>query len=237
MTQGSTQRPAAIIIGSSGAIGGALASAIEEEATHDVIRVARAGGDIAADLTDPAAIDAMAQRIAGEGRDIRRVFIATGLLHRDGRGPEKSIADLDADWLIENYRANALGPLLVAAAILPLMPRTGSWTTAILSARVGSISDNSLGGWYGYRMAKAALNMAIRNLAVEWRRKNDRAIIVGLHPGTVDSPLSKPFQGRVAPGKLFDPERAALQLLDVVEALKPADSGRLFAWDGSEIAP
>ncbi|MEO0441491.1 MAG: SDR family NAD(P)-dependent oxidoreductase, partial [Pseudomonadota bacterium] len=99
------------------------------------------------------------------------------------------------------------------------------------------ISDNRLGGWYGYRAAKAALNMLIRNLAIEWQRKHKRAIIVALHPGTVDTRLSEPFQSNVPPGKLFDSERAAMQLLDVLEGLKPADTGRIFAWDGEEIAP
>ncbi len=117
------------------------------------------------------------------------------------------------------------------------MSRKEGGKFAALSARVGSISDNRLGGWYGYRASKAALNMMIRNLAIEWSRKNDRSIIVALHPGTVDTGLSVPFQGNVPPGKLFDPGRAARQLLAVLDALKPADSGKIFAWDGAEIQP
>ncbi|MFK4873644.1 SDR family NAD(P)-dependent oxidoreductase, partial [Novosphingobium sp. ZW T3_23] len=106
---------------------------------------------------------------------------------------------------------------------------------AALSARVGSISDNRLGGWHGYRASKAALNMLVRNLAIEERRRNDRAIVVALHPGTVDTALSRPFQGNVQPGRLFDAERAALQLLDVIEGLKITDSGKLLDYEGSEI--
>src|SRR5690606_619779 len=102
--------------------------------------------------------------------------------------------------------------------------------------RVGSIADNRLGGWHGYRASKAALNMLVRNLAIEERRRNPRAIVVALHPGTVDTALSRPFQGNVQPGRLFDPERAALQLLDVIEELKPPDSGNLFDFEGREIA-
>ena len=103
----------------------------------------------------------------------------------------------------------------------------------MLSARVGSIGDNRLGGWYGYRAAKAALNQLVRTLSIEDKRRNDRGIVVALHPGTVDTRLSKPFQqsGR----DLFRPDRAAVQLLDVIDGLKPTDSGRHFAWDGAEI--
>ena len=117
------------------------------------------------------------------------------------------------------------------------MPRTGRTLFAVLSAKVGSISDNRLGGWYGYRASKAALNQLGRTLAVEERRRNERSIVVALHPGTVDTALSKPFQAGVRAGSLFPPGRAAAQLLDVMEALRPADSGKLFAWDGAEIAP
>lgn len=225
----------AVIFGSNGAIGAAIADALAGEGGHDVIRIARRGSDIDMDLADEEALAAAAAALKGRAPSL--VIVASGLLHRDGKGPEKALAQVEPDWIIENYRANALVPLLVAKHMLPVMPRQGPMRFAALSARVGSISDNNLGGWHGYRMAKAALNMAIRNLAVEWRRKNDRSIIVGLHPGTVDTPLSRPFQSNVAAAKLFDPERAGLQLLDVLDGLKPTDSGRLFAWDGAEIAP
>jgi len=117
------------------------------------------------------------------------------------------------------------------------MPKTGRCVFAALSARVGSISDNRLGGWYGYRAAKAALNQLIRTIAVEERRRNDRSIVVGLHPGTVATALSKPFQAGVRADQLFMPDRAAVQLLDVIDGLKAPDSGKLFGWDGAEIAP
>ena len=115
------------------------------------------------------------------------------------------------------------------------MPKGGRTTFAALSARVGSIGDNRLGGWHGYRASKAALNMLVRTLAIEERRRNARAVIVALHPGTVDTALSRPFQGNVPAGRLFDAERAALQVLDVIEALKPADSGKLFDYQGNEV--
>ena len=163
------------------------------------------------------------------------MIVATGLLHEAQRGPEKALRDLDPAWLARQYAVNAIGPALVAKHFLPIMPRAGRTVFAVLSARVGSISDNKLGGWYGYRASKAALNQLVRTAAVEERRRNDRAIVVALHPGTVDTALSKPF--RSAGRDLFDPGRAAVQLLDVLDGLRPPDSGRFFGWDGTEIAP
>ncbi|HEX8387840.1 MAG TPA: SDR family NAD(P)-dependent oxidoreductase, partial [Sphingomonas sp.] len=150
---------------------------------------------------------------------------------------EKAMRDLDADWLQRNFLVNAVGPALVAKHFLPLLPRARRAVFAALSARVGSISDNNLGGWYGYRASKAALNQLIRTLAIEERRRNPQAVVVALHPGTVDTDLSRPFQGNVQPGRLFAPDRAAVQLLDVLDGLKPVDSGRLFDWEGKQITP
>ncbi|MBY8828251.1 SDR family NAD(P)-dependent oxidoreductase [Hephaestia mangrovi] len=227
-----------VIIGASGGIGGALADAIEDEGAYDhVWRFARSFvGDDRLDLDDEASIAAAAERVATvESPSL--VIVATGLLHDESRGPEKAMRQLDPAWLARQFAINAVGPALVAKHFLPIMAKTGTPVFAALSARVGSISDNRLGGWYGYRAAKAALNQLIATLAVEQRRHYERSIIVGLHPGTVDTALSKPFQGNVRPGQLLAPDRAAMQLLDVIDGLKPADSGKLFAWDGSKIEP
>lgn len=216
----------AVVIGAQGGIGAALVEALAEEG-NDVVALTRAEFD----LTDEATIAAAAATVAKADM----VVVATGLLHDAEHGPEKALRDLDPVWLARQYAINAIGPALVAKHFLPILPRTGRSVFAALSARVGSISDNRLGGWYGYRASKAALNQLIRTLAVEDKRRNDRGIVVALHPGTVDTKLSKPFQqsGR----DLFQPGRAAVQLLDVLDGLKPTDSGRLFAWDGAEIAP
>lgn len=224
----------AVVVGASGGIGAALVAALAEEDVA-VRGFARSftGAD-RLDLTDEASIAAAAASLAG-APDL--VIVATGLLHQDGQGPEKSMAALDPAWLAQQYAVNAIGPALVAKHVLPRMPKQGRCVFAVLSARVGSISDNKLGGWYGYRAAKAALNQLVRTLAVEERRRNDRSIVVGLHPGTVDTGLSKPFQQNVRADQLFAPDRAAVQLLDVIDGLKAPDSGRLFAWDGAEIAP
>jgi NAD(P)-dependent dehydrogenase (short-subunit alcohol dehydrogenase family) len=215
-----------VIIGANGGIGGALADALAEEGAT-VRRVSRPELDL---LDEPSIAAAAASAGAAE-----LIVVATGLLHDGGRGPEKAIHDLDPAWLAQQFAINTIGPALVAKHFLPIMPRTGRSVFAVLSARVGSISDNRLGGWYGYRASKAALNQLVRTLAVEDKRRNDRGIVVALHPGTVDTKLSQPFQQK---GRdLFKPDRAAVQLLDVIDGLKPQDSGKLFGWDGVEIAP
>ncbi|OWK32323.1 SDR family NAD(P)-dependent oxidoreductase [Sphingomonas mucosissima] len=215
-----------VIIGASGGIGAALADALEDEGAA-VQRLSRP--DL--DLTDEMSI----ARAAANAGSPELVVVATGLLHEGEHGPEKALRDLDPVWLARQYAVNAIGPALVAKHFLPVMPRNARSVLAMMSARVGSISDNRLGGWYGYRASKAALNQLVRTLAIEDKRRNERGIVVALHPGTVDTRLSKPFQqtGR----DLFAPDRAAVQLLDMIDGLKPQDSGKLFSWDGTEIAP
>lgn len=224
----------AAVIGASGGIGAALVEALREEGTEVQAFARSFTGDAQVDITAEASIAAAAAR-AGPGLDL--VLVATGLLHEGGRGPEKARAQLDPDWLARNFLVNSIGPALVAKHFLPLLPRARRAVFAALSARVGSISDNRLGGWHGYRASKAALNQLIRTLAVEERRLNPQAIVVALHPGTVDTALSRPFQGNVQPGRLFAPDRAAVQLLDVLDGLRASDSGKLFDWEGKEVAP
>ena len=132
---------------------------------------------------------------------------------------------------------NAIGPALIMRYFLPLMVRDNKAVMAHLSARVGSVSDNRLGGWYSYRAAKAAQNMLVATAAIEWARRAPNTVIVGLHPGTVDSSLSAPFQSATAAHKLFEPAQSAAYLLGVIDALSPADSGGVFAWDGARIKP
>lgn len=228
----------AVIIGASGGIGGAIADALAEEGAFTQIHRFGRSLDGAAhiDITDEASI-AAAAAIVAKGPAPTLVFVATGILHDASSGPEKALKELDPVWLAQVYAINAIGPAIVAKHFLPLMPKTGRTVFAALSARVGSISDNRLGGWHGYRASKAALNQLIRTISIEERRRNSSSIVVALHPGTVDTALSKPFQGNVAPGHLFDAGRAAVQLLDVLDGLRPPDSGKLFAWDGVEVAP
>lgn len=221
----------AVVIGATGGIGAALADALVEE-DADVVRFGRSlTGAEHLDLTDEASIAAAAVRAGAP--DL--VVVATGVLHAGDRGPEKALSELNSAWLTEQFAVNVIGPALVAKHFLPVMPRNGRTVFAVLSARVGSISDNKLGGWYGYRASKAALNQFVRTAAIEQRRRNDRSIVVALHPGTVETPLSAPYAGPSR--ERFAPDRAAVQLLDVLDGLRPPDSGKLFAWDGIEIAP
>lgn len=197
---------------------------------------------ISLDLEDPASIESAVQTvretIAQQGLPaLRRVIVASGLLHAPGLAPEKSLRALDAAALHRLMAVNAIGPALLARQVLPLMPRQGRGVFAAVSARVGSISDNRLGGWYGYRASKAALNQFIRTLAIEWSRTAKESVCVALHPGTVDTELSRPFQGNVPEGRLFTPEQSVDHLEAVLHALGPEHSGRCFAWDGQEVMP
>lgn len=168
-------------------------------------------------------------------RPLRLVVVATGLLHDETMQPEKSMRSLDADRLARSFAVNAIGPALVAKHVLPLLPREGKCVFAVLSARVGSIADNNLGGWYGYRASKAALNQILRTLALEMKRSRPNAILVALHPGTVETPLSAPFRNKVEHKDIFTPGEAAGHLLQVIDTLTPEESGKLIGWDGHPI--
>ncbi|CAN5453184.1 SDR family oxidoreductase [soil metagenome] len=219
----------AVIIGASGGIGGAVASAVEASGAFDIVhRLSRSGSGF--DLENEASIEAAAGEVA-KGPAPTLVFVATGILHH-GEAPERSYKAMTPEHLMRDYRINAVGPALVAKHFLPLLPRDRRAVFAALSARVGSISDNRLGGWHAYRASKAGLNMILKNLAIETARSHPLAVITGLHPGTVDTGLSAPFQKGVAEGRLFDAAWSAERLLAVVNGLTPVDSGGVFAWDG-----
>lgn len=190
---------------------------------------------IAADLTDPSGRQHIVDEIAARTPSLQLVFNAAGLLHDERLQPEKSLQQLQLAALQRSFELNAFAPILLVQGLLPLLAPGQPSVVANLSARVGSIGDNLLGGWYTYRAAKAAQNQLFRTLAVELKRTHPRAICLQLHPGTVDTPLSAPFKARVPPGKLFSPEYAAEQLLAVISSASPAHSGRFLAYDGSEI--
>jgi NAD(P)-dependent dehydrogenase (short-subunit alcohol dehydrogenase family) len=221
----------AIVIGASGGIGSALADQLAELDAH-VLRLSRRHGTI--DLTDEHSIEAAAEQ-ARPGGPYDLIICAAGILHGAGLSPERSLRDLEAARLAHSFAVNAIGPALVMRHFLPLLPTTGRGVFAALSARVGSISDNRLGGWYGYRASKAALNQFVRTAAVELARTRPQAICVALHPGTVDTGMSKPFQRGVPADKLFTPAFAAVQLLAVLDQLTPADSGGFIDWAGRPV--
>jgi NAD(P)-dependent dehydrogenase (short-subunit alcohol dehydrogenase family) len=232
----------ALVVGASGGIGSAVTDLLareEFEAVHAFSRKAHPDerpeihpGQI--DIEHEPSIAAAAEAVR-EGAPLRLVFVATGLLHDATLQPEKTYRSLDPELLARSFRVNAVGPALVAKHMLPLLPKDGRSIFAVISARVGSIEDNRLGGWYGYRASKAALNQLVRTLAVELRRQKPDAICIALHPGTVDTALSQPFQGGVESGKLFTSAYAAERLLTVLNGLTAADTGQLYAWDGQRI--
>jgi NAD(P)-dependent dehydrogenase (short-subunit alcohol dehydrogenase family) len=227
----------AVVIGASGGVGGALVSQLRDDpAFLSIFALARSfAGSARIDVTDEASIAAAA---AGLGTPLRLVIVATGALQGPRfPQPEKSYRALDATALMESFRLNTVGPALVGKHLLPLMAPRGKTVFAALSARVGSIGDNRAGGWHAYRASKAALSMILRNLAIEIGRRNPDAICVGLHPGTVDTGLSRPFQRGLPEGQLFTPEISARHLLTVIDGVTSADSGNVLAWDGETIPP
>jgi NAD(P)-dependent dehydrogenase (short-subunit alcohol dehydrogenase family) len=159
------------------------------------------------------------------------------MLHSKEITPEKSIKELAREKFQQLFEVNTIVPSLIAKHFLPHLNRDYNSIFAVLSARVGSISDNELGGWYAYRASKAALNMIIKNAAIEIGRRNKNAIIVSLHPGTVDTDLSRPFHKNIPVAQLLTPHHSVTKLLEVLASLTPAQSGKFFAWDGEEILP
>jgi NAD(P)-dependent dehydrogenase (short-subunit alcohol dehydrogenase family) len=240
----------AIVVGAGGGIGAALVSQLlEMEEFSSIWALSRAGKveregrlrHARIDVGDESSIASAARVVSSESADgigpIRLIIVATGVLHGQGLQPEKSYRALDADALMHSYRINAIGPALVAKHMLPLLARPGRSVFAALSARVGSIGDNRSGGWHGYRASKSALNMILLNLAIETQRRAPEMLVVGLHPGTVDSDLSRPFQRGVAEDRLFTPAFSAGRLLAVIDGLGVQDNGRVLDWSGQVVPP
>nr|WP_067291886.1 SDR family NAD(P)-dependent oxidoreductase [Marinobacterium profundum] len=188
------------------------------------------------DLTDESSIGA-ATGILQQHLDepLELVLCCAGLLHEGDRLPEKSLSQLSGDWLQRSISVNALGPLLLLNHVHPLLVQHTSSQFAVISARVGSISENQLGGWYSYRASKAALNMLMKTAAIEMKRRFPHLQLLCLHPGTTSTDLSAPFSKRVAPEKLFTVERSVRQLLKVLDEARNGPSGRFLSWDGSEV--
>jgi len=189
----------------------------------------------ALDVTCDSSLQSFGRFLSAQPTGIDLAIHAAGLLHDGNMTPEKSLAQCDSSHLMRLFEVNSIGPLMVAGALLPTQSRNQRFTFAALSAMVGSIGDNRLGGWYGYRASKAALNQFIRTMANECRVKHPRAAIVAIHPGTTDTELSRPFQKNVQAGKLYTPEQTAKRLLDVLEGLDENQSGQFLNWDGSTI--
>ncbi|GLO09292.1 short-chain dehydrogenase [Pseudomonas putida] len=187
------------------------------------------------DARDEQALAALASEVGLACPHLHLVISTLGILHQEGTKAEKSLAQLDLTSLQASFATNAFAPILLLRHLLPLL-RSQPATFAALSARVGSIGDNRLGGWYSYRASKAALNQLLHTASIELKRLNPAATVLALHPGTTDTELSRPFQGNVPEGKLFEPAFAAQCVIEQVGRLGPSETGSFWGWDGERIA-
>jgi NAD(P)-dependent dehydrogenase (short-subunit alcohol dehydrogenase family) len=233
----------AIVFGASGSIGRALTERLVASGNFGSVHAgSRSAIDnlpsgahaFSFDLSDEKSIE---DAFEGLATPPAMVIVATGILHDESKGiaPEKTFRALDATALATLFAVNTTGPAMIAKHALARLPRDRRAVFAALSARVGSIGDNRLGGWHAYRASKAALNMLIKNFAIELSRTHAHAVIAGLHPGTVESALSEPFLRSAAPNMPLSPDASAQYLLSVLDGLTAEDSGCVFAWDGAPV--
>ena len=232
------------VIGSSGAIGRAFVDHyINDLSINSIFSFSRSSIGIdnnkvkhfLIDIENESSIENAAKSV--EETNFDEIIIASGLLHTNEFGPEKSIKELKADNILKVLNVNTVGPAIIGKYFLPLLNKDNKSVMAFLSARVGSISENKLGGWYAYRASKSALNQVIKTFSIELKRTNPKAIIIGLQPGTVDSELSAPFKRSVSNNKLFSAEYSVSQLIGVIERADESSSGNLISWDGEIISP
>ena len=220
----------ALVVGAGGALGAAFAQGLRAAPRGASVHTLGRHTEPSIDLTLEATIEAAAARLR-EQAPFHLIIVATGVLHTDQLQPEKRLADLSMAAMEEVFRINTFGPALLLRHFAPLLDRQRS-VMALLSARVGSIGDNRLGGWYSYRASKAALNMVVKTAAIELRRTHPGAVLAALHPGTVKSALSRPFRGDEL-GR--EPQAAAADMLSALDGLTPEDSGCFLAYDGQRL--
>jgi NAD(P)-dependent dehydrogenase (short-subunit alcohol dehydrogenase family) len=229
----------ALVIGSSGGIGAALIDALNQhpqyQSLYSQILCLSRGTTPALDYAFEPSLKACASWVSEQCQEhpLRLIIVATGFLHHQGLGPERRVAQLDADYLAKVFLVNAIGPALVCKHFDSLLPKDAPFLMAMLSAKVGSVGDNALGGWLGYRASKAALNQVVKTASIEWERRNKQSICVAVHPGTVATRLSDPF------GKtglmVRPPAQAAQEILQVLHTLGPQDNGSFVSYDGKTL--
>lgn len=229
------------IIGANGAIGSAFVQLFSnDENVRKIYACSRSKNTVSSskiislyiDVTKEASIKTLAESIDEE---LDLIIVASGILHQGQTQPEKALKDLSLENCHNIFSVNTFGPMIITKYLLPKLNKKTKSVLAILSARVGSISDNKLGGWYTYRASKTALNMFIKTASIELKRLNKYAIILGLHPGTVDSQLSRPFQARVPEGKLFTPQYSVEKLFEVINQADTSDSGECYDFNNLRI--
>ena len=235
-----------VVIGAGSGIGRALIDRWHEAAVRPVLAVARSPDalayfealesvqTIACDYSD-VALEALADTLREEKKDVARLVICNGVLQGEGFRPERALNQIEGSAMRQVFEVNAFTPMRVLAALSPLLKRSTAPRIAVLSARVGSIGDNRLGGWYSYRGSKAALNMMLQCAALELRRLNPAAKLIAYHPGTVDTPLSRPFQANVDAEKLLAPEVAAAALDRVISGVESDGALSYLDWRGDAI--
>lgn len=216
----------ALIIGATGGIGAAVKAALEKREVS-VTGLSRADG---LDVTDPAAVNRV---MGGLDGPFDLIFVAIGILAPPGGAPEKALAAVEAQAMAQVMAVNAIGPALILRHAARLLPKDRRGVVGVLSARVGSIGDNQIGGWYSYRASKAALNQIVHGAAIELGRSHKQSICVALHPGTVETPFTANYAGR---HKTVPADQAAANLLGVLDALTPAQSGGFFDYAGAQIS-
>lgn len=190
---------------------------------------------LAMDVTEESQIAAALQQVRTSVPNLHLAIYCAGLLHEDELQPEKSLRDITSEHLTRSFQVNSIGAILVAKHLVSLFDRKTDSIFACISAKVGSIGDNRLGGWYGYRASKAALNMFVRTIAIEYSRRCPKTIVVALHPGTTDTRLSEPFQDNVPAEQLFSVERTVGLLRNVMANLEMKDSGEFYSWNGERL--
>jgi NAD(P)-dependent dehydrogenase (short-subunit alcohol dehydrogenase family) len=218
---------------------GKLYATYRGDATDELLAIATQYPDrltlLQLDVTEEAQIAEGMAQIRAQTSQLHLVLYCVGFLHNTEIQPEKSIQQIQTDHLVRYFQVNSIGSVLLAKHAMPLLKHRDRSVFASISAKVGSIGDNEIGGWYGYRASKAALNMLMRTVAIEFTRKSPKTLVILMHPGTTDTGLSKPFQRNVPPEKLFSVDRTVTQLLAVIKKLQPDDHGQFFSWDGSRL--
>lgn len=225
----------ALVVGAGGGLGAALVSELAH--SHGAVLALGRHTQPAIDFADEASIASAAAWVAAECQrlqgELRLIVVASGFLHGAPGQPERSWSQLDPDYLKHVFLVNTIGPALLMKHLLPLLPRQGRCVAAFISAKVGSIGDNALGGWYGYRASKAALNQLVKTASVELARRNRQAVCVAVHPGTVDTALSQPFSKTGL--NVRPPAQAAREILGVLQQLPPEATGRLVDYRGQTL--
>lgn len=230
-----------LITGANGGVASALGQEFSQRG-HQLISISRAQqpdwskNHLQTDCSSAESVATIQSWLKGQHTELNMVIQCAGILHQGKQQPEKSLSRMSTDWLMQSMQTNLLSHVHLAQAIDSLVTRQAPINWVSLSALVGSISENQLGGWHSYRMTKAALNMFVRNLSIEWSRRSPESIAIALHPGTTDTELSKPFQKSIAADKLYTRALTGERLANVLENLSVEQNGKLLHWDGQPVA-